>query len=84
MPRPPRGAKNDKKLAKEVELLQRLKAFLEEGNLAKNFELKDEDEEEWFAEYNLLTAKPVIYAANVAEDDLANDGADNAQVGKGS
>ena len=75
-----RGAKNDKKLAKEVELLQRLKAFLEEGNLAKNFELKDEDEEEWFAEYNLLTAKPVIYAANVAEEDLANDGADNAQV----
>jgi hypothetical protein len=75
-----RGAKNDKKLAKEVELLQRLKAFLEEGNLAKNFELKDEDEEGWFAEYNLLTAKPVIYAANVAEEDLANDGADNAQV----
>ena len=34
----------------------------------------------WFAEYNLLTAKPVIYAANVAEEDLANDGADNAQV----
>ena len=75
-----RGAKNDKKLAKEVELLQRLKAFLEEGNLAKNFELKDKDEEGWFAEYNLLTAKPVIYAANVAEEDLANDGADNAQV----
>ena len=75
-----RGAKNDKKLAKEVELLQRLKAFLEEGNLAKNVELKDEDEEGWFAEYNLLTAKPVIYAANVAEEDLANDGADNAQV----
>ena len=42
--------------------------------------LKDEDEEGWFAEYNLLTAKPVIFAANVAEDDLANDGADNAQV----
>ena len=26
--------------------------------------------------YNLLTWKPVIYAANVAEDDLADDGAD--------
>ena len=34
----------------------------------------------WFAEYNLLTAKPVIYAANVAEDDLADDGASNAHV----
>ena len=30
--------------------------------------------------YNLLTAKPVIYAANVSEDDLADDGASNAYV----
>lgn len=75
-----RGAKNDKKLAREVELLNRLKAFLEEGHLAKNFELSDEDEEKWFGGYNLLTAKPVIYAANVAEEDLADDGASNGQV----
>ena len=34
-----RGANNDKKLAKEVEMLKRLKAFLEDGNMAKNFEL---------------------------------------------
>ena len=33
-----------------------------------------------FKAYNLLTYKPVIYEANVAEDDLANDGADNAGV----
>ena len=65
-----RGANNDKKLAKEVEMMKRLKDFLEEGHLAKNFELLDEEEEEWFKEYNLLTAKPVIYAANVSEDDL--------------
>ena len=32
------------------------------------------------AEYNLLTSKPVIYAANVAEDDLADDGANNSYV----
>lgn len=75
-----RGANNDKKLAKEVEMMKRLKAFLEDGNLAKNFERNDEDEEAWFGGYNLLTAKPVIYAANVAEDDLADDGASNAQV----
>lgn len=77
-----RGAKNDKKLAKEVALLERLKAYLEEGRLAKNFELEDEDEEEWFGTYNLLTAKPVIYAANVLEDDLADDGAGNEQVAR--
>lgn len=77
-----RGANNDKKLAKEVEFLKRLKAYLEESHLAKNFELQDEDEEKWFNEYNLLTAKPVIYAANVSEDDLADDGASNEQVAK--
>ena len=75
-----RGANNDKKLAKEVEMMKRLKDFLEEGHLAKNFELQDEEEEEWFKEYNLLTAKPVIFAANVSEDDLADDGASNEGV----
>ena len=45
-------------------------------------DLLDEEEEEWFKEYNLLTAKPVIYAANVSEDDLADDGASNEQVAK--
>ena len=77
-----RGARNDKKLAKELDFLQGLKAFLEEGHMAKNYEVEDEDCQEWFAEYNLLTAKPVIYAANVAEDDLADDGANNPFVAK--
>ncbi len=44
--------------------------------------MQNEEEEEWFKEYNLLTAKPVIYAANVAEDDLADDGATNEHVAK--
>lgn len=77
-----KGAKNDKKLAKELEFQNKLKAFLEEGKTAKNFELADEDEEVWIAEYNLLTAKPVIYAANVAEDELADDAAGNEGVAK--
>ncbi len=75
-----KAARADKKLAGEVDMLNRLKDFLEEGHLAKNFECENEDEETWFGEYNLLTAKPVIYAANVAEDDLADDGDSNAQV----
>ena len=73
---------NNKEIAKECDMIKRLIAFLEEGNLAKNFELESEDEENWFKEYNLLTAKPVIFAANVQEDDLANDGADNEFVGR--
>lgn len=74
-------ARMDKTLAKELELLESLKAHLEAGKMARTFDVpEDEDIENWFAGYNLLTAKPTIYAANVAEDDLANDGADNAYV----
>ena len=43
-------------------------------------ELADEDEEAYIKEYNLLTSKPVIFAANVTEDDLADDGANNKYV----
>lgn len=75
-----KGARMDKVLAKELNLLERVKAHLEEGRLAKSFEAEDEDEEAWLKGYNLLTAKPVIYAANVAEDDLGDDGAQNAFV----
>ena len=48
--------------------------------MAKSFVTEDEDEQAWLAEYNLLTAKPVIFAANVSEDDLADDGVNNAGV----
>ena len=75
-----RGAKNDKTLAKEYDFQNKLKEFLEGGNMASSFECADEDEELWMSEYNLLTAKPVIYAANVSEDDLADDAADNPMV----
>ena len=76
-----RSARNDKAAAKELKLLERIKAHLEEGKLAKNFtDVEDEDEEALLKSYNLLTGKPVIFAANVMEDDLANDGADNEGV----
>ena len=75
-----RGARNDKALAKELDFQQRMKAFLEEGNLAIKYETEDEDELAWLAEYNLLTYKPVIFAANVSEDDLADDGNSNPHV----
>ena len=73
-------ARNDKAAAKELDLLNRIKAHLEENKMAKTFKTDDEDEIAWMADYNLLTAKPVIFAANVAEDDLADDGAGNAGV----
>lgn len=75
-------ARMDKSAAKELSLLERIKAMLEDGKLAIGFETEDEDEQAWFASYNLLTAKPVIYAANVAEDELSEDGASNEGVKK--
>lgn len=78
-----RAANNDKKVAKEVEMLKELIAHLEAGKRAAAFEVPDdEDLRKAFREYNLLTAKPVIYAANVSEDDLADDGAGNEHVKK--
>ncbi len=74
-------ARNDKSAAKELGLLNKVKAHLEDGKLAKTFEeIDDEEEQAWLESYNLLTYKPVIYAANVSEDDLADDAANNEGV----
>ena len=75
-----KGAMNDKSLAKELELLKKLKAHLENGSLAGNLETDSDEEKELLASLNLLTYKPVIFAANVCEDDLADDGASNSFV----
>ena len=79
-----RTAKMDKEAGKEMEFLKRVRDHLEEGRPASLLvaEGLTEDEEKWLQTYNLLTDKPVIYAANVSEDDLANDGADNEGVQK--
>lgn len=74
-----RGAKNDKALAAELAVLNKVKEYLEAGNIAKTMERSDE-EAEIMKGFNLLTDKPVIFAANVNEDDLADDGAGNAFV----
>src|SRR3712207_9090605 len=63
-------------------MLERLYSFLEEGNMASAFVPADEDEEKYFGGYDLLTAKPVIYASNVGEDDMADDGANNEYVAR--
>ena len=77
-----KGSMNDKSLAKELEILKRIKAHLEDGKLARSMETDDEDEREFISTLNLLTYKPVIFAANVCEDDLADDGVSNTYVEK--
>ena len=76
-------AKMDKSLAKEVTMLEGIKAHLDAGNVARTFEVPDDEELiQAFGSYNLLTAKKTIYAANVAEEDIGNDGADNQYVAR--
>ena len=65
-------AKGDKKYAADVELLKRLLAHLSEGLPARSFDCTD-DERAVIAETPLLTAKPVIYAANLSEADFSGD-----------
>ena len=77
-----KSATANKSLAKEVEILRALKAHLEDGKLARSYEPADEDEASFISTLNLLTWKPVIFAANVGEADLADDGANNPYVSK--
>ncbi len=75
-----KAARMDRTLGKEAALLEALKAHLEEGKPARGYQPRDEDEEALVSSFNLLTGKPVIFAANVGEDDLASDGAENKGV----
>ena len=72
-------AKADKSAQAELDFIERVKETLENGQRAKNMDLT-EDEKAMLDSFQLLTSKPVIYAANVDESDLADDGANNEQV----
>ncbi len=65
-------AKNgDKKLLAEIQLLQNIKAHLEAFLPVRAMELSDE-ERDFVNSLFLLTSKPVIYAANISEDDASD------------
>lgn len=63
-------ARNNKDAQAEMVILEKLSAALNEGKSARQVNL-GEEERELINSLGLLTAKPVIYAANVTEDDLA-------------
>ena len=63
----------DKKYLVEADLMDRIYAELEKGKPARLIDMSD-DEKEIARDLFLLTSKPVIYAANVGEDDVANGG----------
>ena len=74
-----KAMKGDRTLASEYDFLERLNAFLNEGNNARAFEVS-ESERAIFDDIPLLSAKPVIYAANISEDDLMDGTEENEYV----
>ncbi len=63
--------KGDKKYQFEIDTLEKVKQALENGKSARTLEYTDE-EKEVLKESFLLTLKPIMYVANVSEEDLAN------------
>ncbi|GKX29088.1 ribosome-binding ATPase YchF [Vallitalea longa] len=75
-----KSLKGDKSLIKEINVLKKLKEELEEGKSARAVEFNSDEDVKFVESLNLLTYKPVIYATNVAEEDLVDDGASNNYV----
>lgn len=67
-----KALKGDKSMQSEVDFLKRLIAHLEEGLPARSVEITNDTDAEVLATTSLLSAKPVIYACNMSEDDFRN------------
>jgi hypothetical protein len=72
-------AKGDKKYNEEIAILERLYAHLEEGKSARSFP-EWEENQELLSSVDLLSSKPVIYAANVDEDGFIGNEEENARL----
>jgi len=59
----------DKKVASHIDVMERLLQHMEDGHVARAFEATD-DEKVVYGDLFLLTNKPVLFAANVGDDDL--------------
>jgi GTP-binding protein YchF len=69
----------DKEAVQQERLMQAARAMLEDGKPARMVEVADEDLKAWKM-LQLLTAKPVLYVCNVAEDEAATGNAQSARV----
>ena len=65
-----KNLKGDKSLQKDLDLLNRISDTLAQGLSARTLEL-EEEEKDYVKSLNLLSYKPIIYVANVSEDDAA-------------
>jgi ribosome-binding ATPase len=71
----------DKIILFEIEVLQKVKARLEEGKPARSMDLSGQEKEVLDALF-LLTLKPVLFAANISEEDIGKSDKDNEELKK--
>ena len=71
-----KAAKGDKSLEGEIHFLERLSVHLSDGKPARTLSVT-EDEEKILADIPLLSAKPVIYVANIGEDEIGQELSEN-------
>lgn len=74
-----KGMKADKSLKAEMDILEKIKATLADLKSVRTMDFTD-DEQKFVKSLQLLTSKPIIYCSNVSEDDLIENGGDNAFV----
>ena len=74
-----KNLKSDKKYQSEIDLIEKIKTNLEKGISARAIEL-NEDEQEMIKDMFLLTSKPIIYIANISEEQIGN--AENEEMVK--
>ena len=72
-----KAAKGDKKQQGDVDLFEAIQKWLESGRPVRSMELSETEAETAFAA-NFLTTKPIVYAANMGEDDFSDGLANNA------
>jgi len=77
-----KSALNDKKLGRDLDIMRAVKSVLEDGKPASAYDSSEEDVLSFVGSLGLLSDKPVIYAANVSEEDLADDGSSSPYVQK--
>jgi len=63
---------NDKDAKAKLTFMQEILAHIEQGESARTFEV-DESQQKWMKELHLITAKPTLYIANVADDGFENN-----------
>ena len=69
-----KNARTDKSLAHELNMLEKIKAVLEDGQPARSISWADPEDQKLVETMDLITQKPVLYAANISEDDIETPG----------